>query len=252
MARKRITFDRLKDLAESVSVQSRVANRYWLAFLAISFFVISKNEVSGGNVSLPFDLGNVPGQYYSVVSFFMVCVMTIAFCSAYAQVHRVQNFAHEIMDEIAPEDMPFEHDSRDFFDFLRIPTVMRVSPLPQLAQGERQWFKNKNILSKKRLWFSLVYYIFVKTVAMLIYLGIPVCILIYVTIEFYTQESQVSSLLTVGYICVGVAGFSLMHIFVREVLHFIKVCHILAPSPWLSKQRSLKACLRYARMKKRQ
>ena len=71
----------VKELANAVSTQANVANRAWLAMMTVALFaVLPRVPAKGGNVSLPFNLGEVdPVRFHAVaLSIFVVLVITFA------------------------------------------------------------------------------------------------------------------------------------------------------------------------------
>ena len=54
----------VKDLSEAASVQSRAANRFWLALIAVSFLTVLPSA-NDSTRELPFNLGSVEEAYLS-------------------------------------------------------------------------------------------------------------------------------------------------------------------------------------------
>jgi hypothetical protein len=164
----------VKGLAEAVSTQVRVTNRYWLALVALSLFVTSPPAATGGKVQLPLGLGMVDEASFGFVTVMMVSALVVAFCSAHAQVLRVQVFINGILDSRRPG--PSEAgcpNERDYYDALREPAVTRVAPLAQIARGKHQFFSEKRKVSRGVKHATGVYYLYLKVLTILIYFGLP-------------------------------------------------------------------------------
>ncbi len=93
----------LKELAEAVSIQSKVANRFWLALMILTLMVMLPQHVDDANSSqavLPFGIGTIDPTWFYFVAFIMLAVLLIAFCGAHAQQIRVAKLAQDAIDTL--------------------------------------------------------------------------------------------------------------------------------------------------------
>ena len=212
----------LKDLANAATTQVHVSNRYWLVLLVASTFVAFPGDVKSGMIQLPFNLGKVYQQDFSVVGLLMVSVLVIAFCSAHAQVLRVQSFVHRMLENNALGEMPGGHDGRDFFDALRVPSITRVAPLPQLVRGRNQFFIDKVKVPNGTLIATGMYYAFLKILSIFVYFGFPVLALT-VAVSRYRNPAEGGPHLEwlVWPFVVG-AAITLIQLLIYEVHHIWK------------------------------
>jgi len=96
----------VKELAAAVSTQSQVANRTWLAAMAVVFVGVLPRVDPNKEVKLPFELGSVDPDWFHAIVFAMLVVLVIAFCAANAQLVRAQKLAYEKIDALAKMWIP--------------------------------------------------------------------------------------------------------------------------------------------------
>jgi hypothetical protein len=164
----------VKELAGAASAQSQVANRYWIALITVALVAVLPRPEQGAGMWLPFGLGPIePGLFYPAM-FGLVVVLMIAFASAHAQQVRVQRLSHLAMDRLGNESvLGVRVHPRDFFDALRLPSVIRLAPLAQLFKGRDVFFGSPVAISAGRRWASALYYLLLKAVSWLVYFGFP-------------------------------------------------------------------------------
>src|SRR5687768_13152758 len=119
----------VKELAGATSAQSQVANRYWIALSTVAFVAVMPHPQQSGGMSLPLGFGPVEARLFYPAMFGLLVVLMIAFASAHAQQVRVQRLAHRAMDGLGNELLRGTGvHPRDFFDALRLPSVIRLAP----------------------------------------------------------------------------------------------------------------------------
>lgn len=174
--------DVVKDLAEAFSGQSKLSNRLWIALIAVTIFIILPVPLSNSGKSdreLPFGFGHVETNDFDLIALVILAVLTIAFCQAHAQAIRAYRLAHQIIDRLELAGTDSMVSPRQFFDFLAIPSLTRVGPLPQLLLKSAQNFSRYRCLSLLVLnWLASVYFLVLKFVANLIIFGLPAIALV--------------------------------------------------------------------------
>lgn len=161
----------VKDLAEAVSTQARIANRSWLVLMTVALVVLVPRE--GSHFELPLDIGEVAAEWFFPVAFLVLSVMLIGFCVAHAQQVRAQTLAQTSVDALAKSATVETLHPRDLFDMLRVPSISRVAPLAQILQGQYQFYPNARECPPWLRRLSAVYYFALKVVASLVYFGLP-------------------------------------------------------------------------------
>jgi hypothetical protein len=165
----------LKEFADAVSTQAQVTNRIWLGLMTVALVALLPREsTTAGQVKLPFNLGQADAATFSVMIFLFLVVLTIAFSSAYAQQFRAQRLAQLFINAIPKKhtDHGGAH-SREWFDMFRIPTFNRGAPLPQLARGHFQFYKNAKECPNWLRFLTTGYYLLLKLTAMAVYFALP-------------------------------------------------------------------------------
>ena len=165
----------LKEFAAGVSTQAQVTNRFWLGLVTVALVALLPRESApAGQVTLPFNLGKADAPTFSVMVFLFLVVLTIAFSSAYAQQFRAQALTQSFIASI-----PAKHTDqggahlREWFDMFRVPTFNRVAPLPQLARGSFQFYKNAKECPSWLRFLTTGYYLLLKLTAMAVYFALP-------------------------------------------------------------------------------
>lgn len=166
----------VKDLAEAVSTQAQVANRTWLALTTVSLFELIPHTLTDkGNISLPFNLGEVPPFWFYGLVFTFLVVLAVAFASAHSQQVRAQKKAQSIIDSLSshPSSGKIIHP-RDYFDMHRKPSLNRVASLAQALRGKHQFFDTNERLPSWLRFGTLIYYGLLKFLSLSIYFGLPI------------------------------------------------------------------------------
>jgi hypothetical protein len=167
VASREDTLSIVKHLADGFSNQSRQANRFWLASVVAAAVVVFPKH-SGGNVVLPFSLGEVPNSIYGPIGFGILFVLFMAYCQAYAQAHNAANFAHNYINGLKRSDT--QVDARRFFDFLVISSFARASPLAEVLKSSSQKIPAR---------ITIIFYVILKILAHTIILGLPLSALLF-------------------------------------------------------------------------
>lgn len=172
----------VKDLAEGFSTQSKIANRMWLTVSIVSFFILLPDSSidDHGNRILPFNLGSTDVSTFNVLIFFILSIVTIAFCSARSQALIAYSFAHREIDQI--EDEKDRKQQRQFFDILTSPTLVRIGPIAVIM---RQQTENVPIL-RKAVDKS---YVILKHLALIVFFGVPFLSVLYGWLAIYRDTS---------------------------------------------------------------
>lgn len=167
----------VKDLAAAVSNAARIQNRYWMALLAVSLFVLIPRPPVANDpvkVSLPFDLGTVEPSWFLAASTLMLSVLLIVFCAAQVHLVRVLEFMHEILRERRRNGLATSKiDERDLISALQLPSLSRVAPLAQVLKGKYRFFHNKAGCPKWRLLVSGLAYVLWKLLSFGVWLALP-------------------------------------------------------------------------------
>jgi hypothetical protein len=165
----------VKELAGAVSVQARIANRAWLALMSVAFFaVLPHKPEKSGNLSLPFNLGEVNPVWFHAIVFSILVVLAIAFASAHAQQMRAQKLAQVAVDSLVASHSREDHvHPRELFDMLRTPSFNRVAPLAQLLRGKYQFYETGRHCPTWLLLGTNAFYALLKLTSLLVYFGLP-------------------------------------------------------------------------------
>lgn len=176
----------VRDLAEGFSEQSKLANRTWFVLFAIMVLVVvpdSSLDTSGRKV-LPFGFGAISRGLFDSVSLYVLCIVTISFCSARAQALIAYDLAHRRITDIQNQVVDDKLGSfplstipqRRFFDIMTTATLVRTGPLGVLAKHTYQKWGYINKIAS-------VYFIILKALAMIVFLGIPTAAVIFAWLE---------------------------------------------------------------------
>jgi hypothetical protein len=203
----------LKEFAEAVSTQAQVANRIWLGLMTVALVALLPRESSApGSLELPFSLGKVDAETFSVIVFGMLVVLTIAFSSAYAQQSRAHGLAQAFLKLISVNANSYGGASpREWFDMLRLPTFNRVAPLPQSLRGK---------------WLGIIrvcYYFLLRLIAMSVYFGLPAYALFRAR-QKTVYVGSLGSLITVGTV---LAMLTLIQVCLNDIAHTGRVLRII-------------------------
>lgn len=168
----------VKTLAGAVSGATRVQNRYWMALIVVSLYVlIPRSPLSSAEtvkVSLPFGLGDVAHSWFFATSTLILGVLLIVFCAAQVHLVRVLEFTHEILKTRRSAHLAqSKFDERDMLSALLLPSLSRVAPLAQVIKGKHRFFHNKSDCPQWRLILSGALYVIWKGIAVGVWLAVP-------------------------------------------------------------------------------
>ena len=177
----------VKEVASAASTQARFANRYWLVMVGFGLITLTPRSGDENTVSnLPW-IGKLAPEVFSIMALVIFSLLTIAFASAHGQQIRAVKLAHRIID--SAKGTIFETDPKDLYDAMRRPSLIRVSPLPQLLQGSSQFFGDNLSLSKFRQGFTTGYYLFLKVISIAAYVVLPMAGLVMTYHQFAIQTT---------------------------------------------------------------
>lgn len=165
----------LKTMAESFSSHAAVADRQWLVLMGVALFVLPR--VTGAldqqvaNVDLPWDLGVVPSSVFFVVSTGILAVLTLSFCSAYAQMERAYSLAVEAAEATDSSRLD-PYDPVEILEVLMVSSLFRVSPLVHLLRGKRRFFHHGPV-SRPRVVTTGIFYLLLKAIGLVVYAVFP-------------------------------------------------------------------------------
>jgi hypothetical protein len=168
----------VKDLAEGVSNQAEVANRLWLALITVAGFALIPRISAQGTIPLPFGFGDVSPFWFNIVVFPILVVIAIAFSAAHVQQIRAQKRAQDVISALEISSADTLHP-RDYFDFLRKPSLTHVASLAQVIRSRQQFFTPHRHLALWRRLLSTAWYGVLKLVSVLIYSLLPILALVY-------------------------------------------------------------------------
>jgi len=205
----------VRDHAEGFSAQSKLGNRLWITLMVLILVVIlpgqSKNCVDP-NRYLPFGIGCIDTYYFDQVSFFMLAVLTIAFCQAHAETIRGNRRAQNDIDKMGDRTSELVTSQRAFFDSLSIPSLSRVGSLPVLILAKCGRTHCINVI-------VAIYYLALKVISVGVHIGIPIVSLFYVGQRLRGNESIAFWVLCIGYPTFFVTFLASAQIFIIEFIH---------------------------------
>lgn len=226
----------VRELANAVSTQAQVVNRTWIALMTVALFgILPRSAPHDGDVSLPFNLGQVDPIWFHSVIFCILVVLVIAFASAHAQQVRAQMLAHTVVDSmLTTEAMQDEVHLREWFDMCRLASLTRVAPLAQLLRGKFQFFASTGNCPTWLRLLSVVYYVLLKLVSLLVYFGFPGWALW----RAYQYISTSSQLLWYLFVIGGsLAGLTLLHVSISDLWYAWKILCYLWHDPTEERKR---------------
>ena len=154
--------ERIRDLADSFSVNSKYSNRLWFSVI-LSSFILMFPHVVDGKANLPFDLASVELGIFYQIGYAIVAILTLAFCQSYIHTSFIAQHVHiEFLSKVQPEER--REDFRKLFGFMINPSITRVYPLVESA-------KKQNMLGQT---FQNLYYLFLKLIAIAIVFCMPI------------------------------------------------------------------------------
>lgn len=213
----------LRDLVDAASTQARVTNRVWLLLVVVSLLVVLPRSPDQ-RVTLPFELGSVEASYFVFVALPMLSVLVIAFCTSHAQTIRVQLLAYRTFASKTNTSTD-NLDIRDLFDALRIPSVSRVAPLAQVLRGKHQFFPDKPNCPRWIVYTTAVYYVLLKILCIIVYLGFPAGALIiacsqYKSTPIVNPVPEWSKWFVWAFVFAAIVA--LFQTFIAEFIHIVK------------------------------
>lgn len=210
-----ITSQLVKDHAAAFSTQSKLTNRLWITLVALIFVVVlpagPSNCVEPYRY-LTFGIGCVDSILFDSISFFMLAVLTIAFCQAQAQAIRGYRHAQNVIDKMGEPTSDLVAVQRQFFDSLAIPSLERVGSLPVLILATTSPSGTIKILTS-------IYYLFLKVLEILVHLGIPIFAIVFTWARLQGNELGPLWLLWIGNGTGVVTLGALAQICYLEVVH---------------------------------
>lgn len=160
----------VKDHAAAFSAQSKLSNRLWITLIALIFVIVlpaQPGDCAEPNRNLAFGIGCTNPNLFDPISFFMLAVITIAFCGAQAEAIRGYRRAQGDIDKMGERTSDLVAGQRQFFDSLAIPSLSRAGSLPVLILAIFPRSFTLNILTS-------IYYLSLKVVAVSVHIGIPI------------------------------------------------------------------------------
>jgi hypothetical protein len=225
----------VKDLAEAVSTQAKFANRLWVVLIAMTLLVLLPPPLGGASPAtrqLPFALGIVESSAFNVVALAVLGSLIIGFCQAQAQCIRTTILAHRFLDTLAgATTIAGTVHPRDLFDALRTPTLGRAAPLPQLLQGKFQFFPDKPKCPPWRRRCSVIYYVFLKLLAFVVYLVLPAVALYMAHWAIGNDRASTQAIpswaIVLARLLEAGAAISLLHLVVEDVRYLWRVVRVI-------------------------
>jgi len=209
-------------------MQAKIANRAWLSLITVGLFaVLPHAPTQNGNVSLPWNIGEVEPIWFHTVAFLLLVVLTIFFAVAHAQQIRAQKLAQSTIDSLIQGTDSDVLNPRDLFDMLRLPSLNRVAPVAQLVKGKYQFHSTANDCPGWLRFVSISYYAAVKLVSFIVFFCLPIGALW----RAYAMVS-VTGWLRIAVIVSGwVAAGTLIHVLLTEGLYAIRTLGYLWGKP---------------------
>lgn len=166
--------DIIKCLAEAVSLQTRIANRIWMALIFLAAYVLIPRVTDSEKIILPFGLGTVMDKHFYLISYTSLVVLYISFCVAYIQAMRSSILAQKAIAALTDKwQMQNIIHLRDIYDSIRLPSLFRVAPLAQMLLGENQFMASRKPISSIKMFCIQIIFIFLKIFAICVYLLLP-------------------------------------------------------------------------------
>jgi len=130
----------LKQLADGLSIHTRIAARYWLALALVSAVTVIPTPQKN-LLLLPFLSVQAPARDFYAFAFILISLLVIGYGSASCQGIRTRQLAQLFINGCRKE---FLHPSglhiQDVFDCIVSPSINRMAPLAQILQGKQQFF----------------------------------------------------------------------------------------------------------------
>ncbi|HET6456990.1 MAG TPA: hypothetical protein VFI02_21530 [Armatimonadota bacterium] len=145
----------LKQLADGLSIHTRIAARYWLALALVSGLTVMPIP-DGGSITLPFLSKVATTQEFYPFAFMLISLLAIGYSSASSQGIRTRELAQRLIDNTKDKYLyPFDIHIQDVFDAVVSPSINRMAPLVQILQGKQQFLTRDSVAQRSRI---LVFY----------------------------------------------------------------------------------------------
>jgi hypothetical protein len=195
----------VNDLADAFNRQSKQSNQFWLALVVASAVALFPEQTTSGNVKLPFSLGEVRTDIHSLVGFFIVTILMIAYCRAFAEGHLVRKLFDDMFERIETIE---RRDAFRFRDALVISNFARVFPLVDLAATPQ---------------LQPVYYWLLKLTAVAVTFGIPSSALVAAYVQVANNQSVATWLQVLAFAAMTVTSIATIHVLTIEMRHSRRV-----------------------------
>ena len=175
----------VRELGSAASTQARIANRYWLTMVGFGLITLDPRNRDPLVQLFPW-IAKIPEDPYFLMAFGVFSVLATVFASAHVQQIRADNLAHRTMDGAKIRNCTIlGTHPKDLYDAMRRPSIIRVSPLPQLLQGKESQYLGDNFpISKHKEIFTRYFYIILKFISIMIYLVLPLAGLLWMYWKF--------------------------------------------------------------------
>lgn len=223
LKRRENRLKRAKDLADAVSAQAQIANRFWFSMTTVALFAVLPRDISNKHtINLPFGLGEVAVSAFYTIIYPLMIILVIAFSSTHAQQLSAQNLAQNTLNRMGHDKEKDGIDFRIWFDMWRKPSLNRVAPLP-LALGDA--FPTRGMSHVIRLYYSIL-----KVVALGIYFVFPLWALWYVYV--YRLDPNVGPVTTKLFLFGAcLATLTLIQVICSEISYAVRAGSHISAKP---------------------
>ncbi|MFY9911934.1 MAG: hypothetical protein WCF22_16640 [Candidatus Sulfotelmatobacter sp.] len=212
----------VSELAGAVSTQAKVANRTWLSLITGALFAVlpRTQDPKNGNLSLPWNIGEVDPRWFHAIAFFILVVLAISFASAHAQQIRAQKLTQAVISSLGKvQDLGEAVHPRELYDMLRTPSLNRVAPLAQLLRGKYQFYASSGRCPEWLRMLSVLYYGIVKLVSFVVFYLLP----IWALWRAYTLVALPGFWMTAVVASGSVAGVTLLQVLLTDAQYTVEV-----------------------------
>jgi len=178
-----------KELSNGLSIQARATNRYWLILIIVSIIsIVNLNASKTEEMPLPFNLGNVNYENFSLIILLMLCASAIAYASAFLQTLITRKLIHKVIDSTPDSDKIVTGvHIKDVFDSIVTHTFNRVAPISEYLQIREQSL-DKSVHIK---YLCVITHFISKLISMFITFFIPIYALVMTFKRFVAIENQI-------------------------------------------------------------
>jgi hypothetical protein len=218
--------DLVKELAEAVSTQAQVTNRTWLALITVALFaLVPRASTTGGNISLPFNLGDVSPIWFHGLVLSLLAILSVAFASAHSQQVRAQKLAHSFIDSLVASDtVSGLIHPRDYFDMMRKPSLNRIASLAQSLRGKYQFFSSNQRLPRWLQLLTVIYYGLLKVMSFVVYFLLP----LWALWQAYRSFPASGPLRVAAMVGVSIAGIALAQVLLLDLAYASNILKLLS------------------------